>query len=160
MRGEAFLGSGWEEVRLKIPKGKYRVVMLDSWEHTATVLEDFDTLEGAMEFVEDLKLMDGEDPYTEYVVYDDRGEEVGAREGGLDIPVPGVEDVDIHVEKEVRYVAVALFVQNGEFEDLVFDTAESLEEGKDIARKLKEENEDASRVIVLDREGKVVWEEK
>ncbi len=160
MRGEAFLGSGWEEVRLKIPKGKYRVVLLDFWDYTATVINDFDTLEEAIEFIEDLRIMGGEDSYTEYVIYNDRGEEVSVRKEGLDIPVPEVEDVDIHVERGVKYVAVALFIKNGEFEDLLFYTAGNLDEAKDLARKLKEENEDASRIIVLDREGKVVWEEK
>jgi len=159
MKEEAFLGHHWEDIRLKIPKGKYRVVMLDFWDYTASVINDFDTLEEAMDFVDELKLMNG-DPTIEFVVYDDRGEEIHMEEEGLDIPIPGVEDVFIHIKDE-DYVAVAIFLDDkGEFEDLLFDKANSVEEAKDIARKLKNEHKDASRVIVINKNGDVLWEDE
>ncbi len=73
---EAFLGHNWEDIRLKIPKGKFRVVMLDFWDYTATVMGDFNTLEDAQDYLKELTSLAPPDSYIEFVIYNDRGEAI------------------------------------------------------------------------------------
>ncbi len=66
--GEAFLTHGLECVRYGVPRGRYRLVLLDFWDYTATVVGDYETAEKAKsQICGDL----GE--YQDYVIYDDAG---------------------------------------------------------------------------------------
>lgn len=168
MDGEkAFLGHNWENIRLRIPKGKYRLVMLDFWEHTAKVLGDFGTLEEAREYLHDFTDFEEDEYYIDFVIYNDQGEVVydaerlsfsaeNRIEGKGEIKVPVEEDVAIKISESTNYVAVAIFTDpEGNFEDLLFEEATTLEEAKKAAEKLREKHKDASEVIILDREGNV-----
>jgi hypothetical protein len=172
MKGEtnkAFLGDGWEDIRLKIPQGKFRLVMLDFFDYTAQVVGDFDTLEEAKDYLEELT-ENQLDEYTDFVIYNDKGEVVfdygnfKPFGGGIDeevnvIPVPVDEDVAIQIDDDTNYVAVAIFLdEQGKFEDLLFENAANLDEAKKYAEELKKKYTDASRIVVLDREGNVLEE--
>ncbi len=71
---KAFLGYGWEDVRLKIPSGKYRLVMLDFWDYTAEVLGDFNSLDEAKAHLKSLTYFydDEQDRYTDFIIYNDQ----------------------------------------------------------------------------------------
>ena len=68
---DAFLGAGLEEVRYKVPKGKFRVVLVDMFDHTANIIQDFDDVSSAKKYVLDNEDMLGE--YESLVIYDDEG---------------------------------------------------------------------------------------
>ncbi len=170
MRGKkAFLGYGWEDIRLRIPKGKYRLVMLDFWDHTAEVLGDFSSLEGAKEYLDNFTDFDEDDHYIDFVIYNDRGEVVydagrfspfpaeSEVEGKREIKVPVEEDVTIQISDSANYVAIAIFTdKEGNFEDLLFEEVTTLEDAKKAAKKLRKKHKDANEVIILDREGNVI----
>jgi len=167
MKGKkAFLGVGWEDIRLKIPSGKYRLVMLDFWDHTAEVLGDFESLEEAKKYLEEFAEFD--DEFVDFVIYNSRGEVVYSAdrfspfsaesrvEGKWEIRVPVEDDVTIQIGKSAKYVAVAIFTDSSEnFEDLLFEEAETLEDAKKAAEELRENHKDATRIIILDRDGNV-----
>jgi len=159
----AFLGNGWEDVRLKIPKGKYRLVMLDFWDYTATVIDDFDTLEEAKEFMDEMGIIEDADSYTEFVVYNDQGEIVEqiTSEDSDKNGIPVCDDVEIVINEDMNYAAVAIFVdEQGEFEDLVFEETKTLEDAKKMAENFKDRYPNADRIIILNRNGEILWEQK
>ncbi len=159
----AFLGNGWEDVRLKIPKGKYRLVMLDFWDHTATVIDDFDTPEEAREFMDEMGIIEDAESYTEFVIYNDQGEVVEqiTSEGSDKKGIPVFDDVEIVIKEDMNYTAVAIFVdEQGEFEDLVFEETKTLEDAKNMAKNFKDRYPDADRIIILNRNGEILWEQK
>ena len=71
---DAVLGIGYERVRLGVPKGKFRVVQVDMFNHTADIIEDFDSREEAIKYVKDTAEYLKNDRWLSYVVYDDKGE--------------------------------------------------------------------------------------
>ncbi len=159
----AFLGNGWEDVRLKIPKGKYRLVMLDFWDHTATVIDDFDTPEEAREFMDEMGIIEDAESYTEFVIYNDQGEVVEqiTSEGSDKKGIPVCDDVEIVIKEDMNYAAVTIFVdEQGEFEDLVFEETKTLEDAKNMAKNFKDRYPDADRIIILNRNGEILWEQK
>ncbi len=159
----AFLGNGWEDVRLKIPKGKYRLVMLDFWDHTATAIDDFDTHEEAKEFMDEMGIIEDADSYTEFVIYNDQGEIVEqiTSEDSDKNGIPVCNDVEIVINEDMNYATVAIFVdEQGEFEDLVFEESKTLEDAKKMAENFKDRYPDADRIIVLNRNGEILWEQK
>ncbi|MCD6370205.1 MAG: hypothetical protein J7L63_01740 [Thermoplasmata archaeon] len=167
MKGKkAFLGGGWEDIRLKIPSGKYRLVMVDFWDHTAEMLGDFDSLEEAKKYLEEFAEFDDES--VDFVIYNSRGEVVynadcfspfpaeSRVEGKGEIRVPVEEDVTIQIDESANYVVVAIFTNSsGNFEDLLFEEVETLEEVKKAAEELREKHKDASEIIILDKDGNV-----
>ncbi len=159
----AFLGNGWEDVRLKIPKGKYRLVMLDLWDHTATVIDDFDTPEDAREFMDEMGIIGDAESYTEFVIYNDQGEVVEqiTSESSDKKGIPVCDDVEIVINEDMNYATVAIFMdEQGEFEDLVFEETKTLEDAKKMAENFKDRYPDADKIIVLNRNGKILWEQK
>ncbi len=159
----AFLGNGWEDVRLKIPKGKYKLVMLDFWDHTATVIDDFDTSEEAKEFMDEMGIIEDADSYTEFVIYNDQGEIVAqiTSEDSDKNGIPVCDDVEIVINEDMNYATVAIFVdEQGKFEDLVFEETKTLEDAKKMAENFKDRYPDADRIIVLNRNGEIQWEQK
>ena len=71
---DAMLGAGYEGVRLNVPKGKFRVVQVDMFDHTVDIIEDFDSKEAAIEYVEEAAEFLEDEKWLSYVVYDDKGE--------------------------------------------------------------------------------------
>ncbi len=69
---DAFLGMGWEEVRYKVPKGKFRVVLIGMFDHTATIIQDFDDESSAKKYVLNNENMLGD--YESMVIYNDKGD--------------------------------------------------------------------------------------
>ena len=68
---DAFLGAGWEDVRYKVPKGKFRVALIDMFDYTTTIIGDFDDESSAKKYV-----LDNEDllgGYESLVIYNDEG---------------------------------------------------------------------------------------
>ena len=159
---DAFLSHGLENVRYAVTKGKYRVVLVDMWDHTATIMGDYDSLEEAKEHIEDN--FEG-DEYTSMVIYDDQGKLLYDTDRDTEEEKPGIkfnvggEEVEIQFPngEDENYAVVIFFLdENGKFEDLLFDTFENLEDAKKYAEKAREEHEEAWKIVIVDREGKEV----
>lgn len=76
---DALLGNGWEKVRKKIPKGKFRVVYLDDMKDEAYILDDFDKINEAKDFCD--IWADDLGKYDTIVIYNDKGEIICKKEG-------------------------------------------------------------------------------
>jgi len=158
---DAVLGMGWENVRGNIPKGKFRVVLVDMFDHTATVMEDFDSEEEAREYVEDYA--EDLDEWESLVIYDDRGDllydtDWDKENKGIKFDVGG-EEVEIQFPSSDRenYAVVTFFIdEEGNFEDLLFEVFEDIEDAKSYAREAREKYRDVWKVVIVDREGKEV----
>ncbi len=162
----AFLGDGWEEIRLRIPKGKYRLVFLDFWNYTADVVGDYDSIEEAKEH------MFFPDEYEDFVIYDDMGhvvfdlgnykpsgivEDEDKAERAIHLHICG-EDVEVVIGNS-PYATIVIFLdKTGKFEDLLFEVFHDMKEAKVQAEKWKREFDDFHRIIICNKDGEVVKE--
>ena len=161
---DAILGIGWENIRGNIPKGKFRVALIDMFGHTATVIEDFNSEKEAREYVADYA--EELDEWESFVIYDDQGhllydtdwdkEEEENEVIKFDL---GGEEVEIQFpnNENENYAVVIFFLdEKGNFEDLLFEVFEDINDAKRYAKEAREKYKDAWKVMVVDREGKEV----
>ena len=159
---KAFLFNGWEEIRRNIPEGKYRLVFLDFWDHTAEVVGDYDSIEEAEEEI----LPVGE--YEDFVIYNDLGEVVydlrnfpRVSEGGhngINLVIGG-ENVSLTIGMDDKFVVVIVFFNfEGKFEDLLYETAKDIDEARKIGLQYHEKYDDYGKIMILDRDGNIVEE--